>query len=811
MTRKPTQDEWSRITALFGTVIDLPDASREVELARMDEDPFVLDQVRSLLDEDGGTGILDHVLIPDAAYPGDYASLAPDTRVGVYRTERLIGRGGMGEVYLARRDEVDFVQKVALKLLRPEAAGRTNWFDSERQLLAGLEHPGIARLIDGGVAADGRAFMALEYVDGEPIDIWCAEHRADLPTRLRLFLDVCDAVEYAHARLVLHLDLKPSNILIDTDGRARLLDFGIARLIDPDPADPTRTRALLTPDYAAPEQLAGTLTTVASDVYALGAVLFELLTGRGPWKSADAPLPNMVRRLLHEDPPFPSSVTEPGAIPASRISGDLDAIILKAMRHDPASRYAGVSALAADVRRYLDLKPVQARAGSTSYRIGRFLRRNRLPVAASAVAVLVLLAGVSGVAWQARQTAIERDIARAEARKAQAVNAAMSLMFGNARTGGDGAGITARDLLDQSAEELTRSFGVASPDTAAIVAAVADLYIQMDKPAGAEAILTKALEQGVGKQSPEDLATLRLSLGTAKVSMTKFDEAKRLLDLAEAFWKTNPDRYAQQRLETISAQAHMFRLLDKRDEGISLLTQSLPDAEKVYADKPRELLVRYNNLAVHLLETNRVKEADAVLKRAEDRAGPLLRSPVGLSLIQLRGGVVARQGDHQAALTQFQRAAALRRELYGPSFGLAGDLLAVGRIMASLGQVRESIPILREGAELARIHAGPASQQGVMFGVTLAEAHAHLGQVAEARTALSSIEPALVGLDSNHLLRAIHRMALGQIFVAEKRFADAEAAYDAADAIFGKAGASGAAFRGVMPNLRQRLETARKN
>ncbi len=273
-------------------------------------------------------------LTGDRQTADDFASLATGTIIGEFAIDAYLGRGGMGEVYLAHRTTADFVQKVAIKLLRTEASDRAQLFARERRLLAGLNHPNIARLIDGGVAADGRPYMVMDYIDGQSIDAFVGEHQTDLPTRLKLFRDICAAVAYAHAHLVVHRDLKPSNIMIDDEGSVKLLDFGIAKLIDGDLPSADTTQAMLTPDYAAPEQLGGEQVTVATDIYALGAVLFQLLTGASPWQQASGSVPTMVRRILREDVPLPSRIAArgDGAVRARAISGDLDVSALKAMR-----------------------------------------------------------------------------------------------------------------------------------------------------------------------------------------------------------------------------------------------------------------------------------------------------------------------------------------------------------------------------------------------------------------------------------------------------------------------------------------------
>jgi predicted Ser/Thr protein kinase len=293
-----SEKDWAAIQSLFEELVDLSPEEQAKRLARSTQPSEIVRQAEALLAAARADGILD-MPSPSIEVPGTpsgYRSLAEGQVVGGFTIDRLIGRGGMGEVYLAHRTARDFEQRVALKMLRAEATDRGDLFARERRLLARLEHPGIARLIDAGIAEDGRPFMAMEYVDGEPIDAWCRSHKADLETRLNLFREVCDAVAYAHGHLVIHRDIKPSNIVIDASGKVRLLDFGIAKLLDDSAAVPIATQAMLTPDYAAPEQLDGDEASVATDVYGLGILLYELVTEQGPWRREGASVPAIIRR-----------------------------------------------------------------------------------------------------------------------------------------------------------------------------------------------------------------------------------------------------------------------------------------------------------------------------------------------------------------------------------------------------------------------------------------------------------------------------------------------------------------------------------
>lgn len=400
-------------------------------------------------------GFLDAIPPPSGRGQEAAARMAAGQRLGPWQLKRPLGAGGMGEVWLAERVEGGFDQQVAIKVLATGVAddGR---FRRERAILAGLEHPGIARLYDGGVAPEGLAYMAMEYVDGEDLLAWCRRTRADLRDRLDLFLQVCEAVAYAHAQLVVHRDLKPANILVDGDGRIKLLDFGIAHLLeDPVLGDASATLHL-SAAYAAPEQLTGGRISVATDVHALGVVLHELLTGALPWPVTGLPLGAAVRRLLESTPPMPSQASRPGyGVPPRLLRGDLDAIVGKALRPEPAHRYADARALAADLRRCLAHRPVHARQGAGLYVLRRFLRRNRWPVAASAMVLAALLAGTLAVAWQAR-------LARDQAARATATKDFLVRVFraSDPHVASDtpGGQITARELLERGAARISSDF-----------------------------------------------------------------------------------------------------------------------------------------------------------------------------------------------------------------------------------------------------------------------------------------------------------------------------------------------------------------
>ena len=431
-----------QVEALFEELAALPVQEREARLEEVfREDPELAAEVRRLLaSHHRRGGVLDRP-VPLEALP-----LPPRTRpprpVGPYRIVREVGRGGMAVVFLAERADGQFRRRVALKLLRgehdPEELHRR--LEAERQILAALEHPNIARLLDGGLTDDGRPYLVMEFVEGKPITEYCDGRRLSVEARLRLFLTVARAVHHAHTRLVVHRDLKPSNIMVNTSGEVRLLDFGIAKVLDPEgvglavaetPATRTGVR-LLAPEYASPEQLRGEPSSVSNDIWGLGVILHELLCGARPFQQGEDRFPDLERRVLEEDPRRPSArVLEDSEENAllrglSRkilhrtLKGDLDRMVAMALRKDPTRRYRSAEQFAEDVERFLEGRPVRAQPDRAAYRMGKFLRRHRLETMAAVLVLLSVAGGAGAALWQAREAREERDRAEIAALRSDA-------------------------------------------------------------------------------------------------------------------------------------------------------------------------------------------------------------------------------------------------------------------------------------------------------------------------------------------------------------------------------------------------------
>jgi tetratricopeptide (TPR) repeat protein len=500
---------WARISALLDDLIDLPpeEQARRADAA-CEGDPVLRARVAALLAADASqpdflntaaaAGFQE--LASDEAAPiePDAVPDVADTRIGPWRIVRELGRGGMGAVFLASRADGQFEQQVALKVVKrgmdtDEVLRR---FLAERQILARLDHPHIARLIDGGVTGDGRPYFAMEQIPGEPLLAFCERRGLDLAARMRLMEDTCGAVQYAHRNLVVHRDLKPSNILVTEAGDVKLLDFGIAKLLGSDDAALTTVgNHVMTPEYAAPEQIAGEPVTTATDVYALGLLVHELATGRRPKRGEAA-------RTGH---------------------GDLDAIVDKALRREPAGRYGSADALGDDLRRLRAGLPVLARKGTVRYRFRKFVRRHRAGVAAVALATAGVLAGVLTALWQAR-------VAVREAKKAEVVKEFLTSVFEVSDPDlARGQAVTALDLLERGAARIEKELGAQPEVRSEMANLIGRLYVRLGDYDRSAALLEQDLRWRRQAGAPAlEIADALSVLADLRVNTGRLDEAELL-------------------------------------------------------------------------------------------------------------------------------------------------------------------------------------------------------------------------------------------------------------------------------------------
>ena len=617
------------------------------------------------------------------------APLAPGTRVGPWEILEELGRGGMGVVYLARRVDGAFERQVALKVVKRgmDTEEILQRFRYERRILAGLDHPHIARLLDGGATDDGRPFLVVERVKGRPIDRYADEEGLDVEGRIVLFRAVCAAVDHAHRNLVVHRDLKPSNVLVEAGGTVKLLDFGIAKLRGPDAgltAPWTRTSVrMLTPEYAAPEQLRGEGITTATDVYALGILLYRLLTGRHPHGAPGHSIHQLERSILEQDPTRPSAVpveegpaaarrTTPGAL-RRRLRGDLDRILLRALEPDPARRYPSAAALDEDLRRHLAHEPIVTRGYSALYRAGRFLRRHRLGVAATAA--MVLLIGSYGVTLRVSADRLEREraLTALEAQRAEGVTEFLVGLFQDSELqGAPGDTLTARALLDRGARRIRDAEDpTLDADTrAATLVALGRAYRGLGDSDVSIPILEEAVAmRRVGGSEPGSLAEALEALAGARSEARHFAAADSLYRETLALLGRTPSPDSLRLAVLMASHAGVIRDLGQPDSTLALTRAAVALFDRHAPDDDPDRAGFFHDLGYAQRGAGNLDEAASAYLRSLElrRAHDAERDPVRLARTLNNLGVVLRELDrHADAEAAFREAWELASHHLGP-------------------------------------------------------------------------------------------------------------------------------------------------
>jgi eukaryotic-like serine/threonine-protein kinase len=796
-----TKARWARLDRVLERALDLPAGQRAAQVEReFADEPALRAEALALVAQLDVTGdVFD--LKTGAVEQSTTGVLESGYRIGAYEIISLLGRGGMGDVYLARRADGQLEQSVALKLLRADAVAHVDRFMIERQILAGLEHPSIARLYDAGLTADRRPYMIMERVQGIPITQWCAQHAVSLTERLQVFLRVCDAVAYAHRNLVIHRDLKPGNILVSDSGEVKLLDFGVAKRISKLDADVTRETPITLP-YAAPEQLQYGRMTTATDVYALGVLLFELLTGKLPWSAHRLPVAIAVDKLLHEEAPLASRVAA-----ARELSGDLDAIIAKALRKNPTDRYASVADMARDIQRHQQGEPVTAREGAMMYVLGRFLTRHRWTVAGIASLLIALAAGLAGTAWQAREAARERDIARTEAAKSDAVRDYLMLMFREAaEEKGDGE-LTAKQVLERSAAQLMAGAARQTPQRLEVFQTLGELYAAIDDYEGAAPIFRHYLATAGPSADPALQAEIRHNLAVAEFRLGNASESRKLLAQAQEFWNKDADRYRASLASSRVVQSQLERDAGDVDGAIQTLQAGLTERIAVSGRGHRETAYALNALALAQMNAGQLQEADRTLGEALAIMTALGKeqSANALTMISNQAVIAAMLGDNSRAQPLFVKAVELRRQLYGRSAALAALQQNLGRLMVRSGRAAEALPFLEEALAMSREFTGPKSPMTLTIMLSVAEARVAMSE----RTAEKSLQEALNAIaaqyDDKHVLYARGEQLLARLRINEGRRAEAAKVTDSAERKLTALGKVGAPYLPEINNLRKLL------
>jgi tetratricopeptide (TPR) repeat protein len=726
-----TPEQFRRLEELYDAAMAMPAADRaRFANEQCGGDDDLRRELLAALD-DTASGLTDVVQSAVSAAVESEADWA-GRRLGPYRIVRPLGRGGMGAVFLAVRDDDQFHKDVAIKTLKFELAGdqAVARFRRERQILAHLEHPNIARLLDGGATDRGTPYIVLEYIAGVEIAAWCEQQQLSIEQRLRVFLQVCDAVQYAHQHLVVHRDLKPANILVTADGVPKLLDFGIAKLLESGGLDAFEgamaTSALfMTPDYVSPEQVRGEPVSTVTDVYSLGAVLFQLLTGERPRQLLNYDAVEIARVVCDTE------MRPPSALGNRRLRGDLDTIVLKAMHKDPARRYSSVAGFAEDIHRHLGGLPIDARPDAPFYRTAKFLRRHRVGVAATAAVVVSLVVGAAVATREAIQ-------ARRADNTAQAVNdflrndllAQASAATQSGPSAKPDPNLTVRTALDRAATKIEDRFSRQPEVEAAIHNTIGETYADLGAYSEARTHLTRALELDRRLLGDSDRVTLRAMNRVARVAYLQGrypDAEKGFKEAVDAQRRVlGPDH--PDTLSSMNDLAIIYNVTARYPEAAALDNQILDIRRRALGPEHPDTLTTMHNLAIVYRHQARFADAETLHKQALEARRRVLgpEHPFTVSSINNLALVYLDQNRSAEAVPLFEEAMDIRRRVLGADHpDTLGTVSSLAIIEVGLGRYEKASALFKQGLESWRRQFGdvdpstPQWMQGVAYTAAL--------------------------------------------------------------------------------------------
>ena len=736
-------ERWRQVEEVFGDVLALPATERSQRLARRcGGDAELRREVESLLAADGAAG--EFLERPAAAPETAPPPSAVGRRIGPYVVLRKLGEGGMGTVYLAARADEAYRRQVAIKVFG-YGADRTDLverFRAERQILALLDHPSIARLLDGGTTDDGRPYLVMEYVDGVPIDRHCDERRLSVDERIELFRQVCSAVQYAHQNLVVHRDIKPSNILVTADGVPHLVDFGIAKPLAgsalPGAAAATTTgQRLMTPQYASPEQVEGRPVTTATDVYSLGVLLYVLLTGRLPYRLDGERLGAVEQAVVEQEPERPSAAAGRQKL-ARQLAGDLDNIVLTALRKEPARRYASVELLAEDLRRYRTGLPVLARPSTVGYRVGKFVGRHRLGVGVAALLALVILGLAATMTVQAARLARQRDEVRRERDKAVQVAGFLEEIFEAANPRhAQGETVTAREILDRGAARITDELADQPELQAALAATIGRSYAVLGHYDRAQELLEQSLtvrRRVFGASHPEVAESL-YELGT----LAYYGAGD--LERAEATFREVIEMRRTLLGDDDPAVAHALNALGlvliskaELDAAEPVLREALAINRKQLGNVPEQLGSNLGNLGLLMKQKGDLAAAEAFYGEALAIFRRLFdQSEIAIQLNNL-AMLQSERGDFAAAEASYREILAIARRVNGEEHPQVALFLGnFAGVLSARGKLDEAERAARESLAMRQKLLGEEHEQVARGLNSLATVLEEQGELAEAR------------------------------------------------------------------------------
>lgn len=736
----------SRVKAIVDQALDQAPAERPAFVARACAgDEAVRREVESLLEqEDGEQPWCEGPILSLVPGNGNPSSLQPQQRIGPYRIVRMLGAGGMGEVALATRRD-DFEKQVALKVVRPGQVSEdlTRRFHNERQILAQLEHPNVARILDGGTTGEGQPFFVMEYVDGRPIDEHCEQQELSVRERLRLFLEVCSALCFAHQNLIVHRDLKPSNILVTEEGVPKLLDFGIAKRLASEPGSEltSLTQRPMSLRYASPEQIDGRPITTRTDIYSLGVLLYRLLAGRHPYESTTDLTLELARAIREDEPSPPSAATRHPEL-GRRLAGDLDCIVLKAMRKEPEQRYGSVEQLADDVRRYLEGDVVVARKGSWTYHAGKLVRRHKLPLAAAAV-VLVLTLGFGVIAtalW--RQAVHDREQAVFQHQRSEDV---LDFMKGLFRASGPnqskGEELTAREILVLGEKRIEEE--VDEPLLQAeLLATVGEIYARLGDYDRALAPRERAeylLRQHYPDGHPA-LAKAINNLASWFYRTGEYDRAEGLYREALAMKLRFPP---DEDVDVAKSWSNLATILQRRgdfEEAEQLYLRSLAMRRELYGPEDETVATALRSLGVLYFNRGDLEQAETPLRQALELRERIYDSEdtrIATALASL-GRLRHSQHRYDDAEKLFLRALAIRNGRFDKDhLYVALSQLDLARLYLDAGKLEQGEPLLTQALETLHRRRQADSWEIAEAESVLGGYLAARGRIAEAETLLA--------------------------------------------------------------------------
>lgn len=841
--------DWERAKIIFEEACLLAAGERSTFLARVCGDqPALLHQLESLLAEhDEDPDFLESPALGAlSAAPATRAEDRIGMQLGSYRLLGVLGQGGMGTVYLAARADDAYFKQVAVKIIREASpfdghhrASRLHRFQQERQTLANLDHPGIARLLDGGVTPDQRPYLVMELVEGEPIDTYCDHRQLGVADRLRLFQRVCAPVQFAHQNLVVHRDLKPGNILITRDGDPKLVDFGLAKVlresVEVDALATLSGPLAMTPAYASPEQIQGRTVTTATDVYSLGVVLYELLTGHRPYSLSGRPPHELAHMICEEEPDPPSSavnrhetrLAQDGSGPISitpdsvgriregtaewlqrRLMGDLDMIVLMALRKDPRRRYASVEQFSEDIGRHLEGRPVLARGDTLSYRAAKFIRRHRAAVLAAAATVLLLIGATVMTAWSASianqerdaawdQTQIaKRNLSRAEAAERRAATKAeiarqvadyLIEVFSVADPRGETADDRAKGLEATAGEILRRGkeqveFGLKDqPEIqAAMMETLGRVYENLEALNEAETMLRRSLEIRRAAFGPEhpDVATSLSTLGRIVMKKRDFESARAFMQESLEMQRGLFGEEHAAVAESLNDLGTLAKRMGRWEEALVLYQQALDTYGRLAETPNVKVAHTLNNLAIVYYNQNRYGEAEPYYREALQR----LRDELGDEHAD-----VATAADNLGALLLFtdqrdeaeqliREALEIRIKRYGESHPrIAESLHKLASVLHRSGRLDEALPLYGRALDMRREFLGDDHVKVGETLINLANLHYQRGDFERAEPLfLRALEIDRKNLPADHPSLPVSLHNLASVYYSKGRFAQAE-------------------------------------